>query len=189
MRHALAFLTLVAALYAGCGRQSSQAVPMALVPCAVPGIGTLDSVWHQVRASGFTFCVPPAWEPSGHSHDSIDAKRWHGYGGSVTWDRGRPRSFLGPDVVLTVTGTIVRGNNPRPLPEARPQPCSPRTNTPLTMDGVSLLVTQVECQGQWTTTAWSTTPSIYIQGEAHTAKGAELLLLIMQTIRLTSSAP
>src|SRR5437667_5174470 len=122
MRHTLPYLALVA-VGAASGGLSSQTAPVA--PCAIPGVGTPDSVWHQVRASGFTFCVPPAWEPSGHSHDSIDAQRWHGYGGSVTWDLGRPRSFLGPDVVLTVTGTIVRGNNPRPLPEARPQPCSP----------------------------------------------------------------
>ncbi len=75
MRHTPAVLTLVPGLYAGCAGQSSQTVPMALVPCAVPGIGTPDSVWHQVRASGFTFCVPPGWQPSGHCHDSIDANR------------------------------------------------------------------------------------------------------------------
>ncbi len=189
MRHTLAFLTLVSALY-GRGGQSSQTVPVALVPCAVPGIGTRDSVWHQVRASGFTFCVPPAWQPAGHSHDSIDAKRWHGDGGSVTWDFGRPPAFEVGYASRTITGTIGRSRYPPNLaplpPTSYSQPCRPQTNTPLTLDGVSLLLTQVQCRATWTTTAWSTTPVMYVQGEAHSEKVAELLLVIMQTIRFTS---
>jgi hypothetical protein len=194
MRHTLAVLTLVPALYTGCAGQSSQTVPVALVPCAVPGIGTPDSVWHQVRASGFTFCVPPAWQPTGHSHDSIDAKRWQGDGGSVTWDLGRPPD-LKRGIVMTATAPIVvtgRGSNMPPPPVPRlppPPPCTPRTNTtPLTLDGVSLLVTQVQCHPTWTITAWSTTPPIYVLGEAHSAKVAELVLRIVQTLRFTSSA-
>ena len=101
----------------------------------------------------------------------------------MTWDLGRPHSFMAPDVVFTVTGEIVQGTNPRPLPATPSQPCSPRTNTPLVLDGMSLLVAQIDCQGTWTTTALSTMPSIYVQGEAHTAKDAEVLLLIIQTIR------
>lgn len=33
-----------------------------------------------------------------------------------------------------------------------------------------------------------TTPPIYVLGEAHSAKVAELVLLIVQTLRFTSSA-
>jgi len=193
MRHALASITLVPALCAACAAQSSQTVPVALVPCAVPGIGTPDSVWHQVRASGFTFCVPPAWRPTGHAHDSIDAKRWQGDGSSVTWDLGRPPT-LQPDVVMSGTVTVVGSPGslvPRPSPRRPPPPqsCSPqRSTTPLNVDGVSLLVTQVQCPPTWATTAWSTTPPVYVQGEAHRAKDAEVLLLIVQTLRFASRA-
>jgi hypothetical protein len=160
---------------------------MALLPCAVPGVGTPDSVWHQVRASGFTFCVPPAWRPAGDAHDNIDAKQWHGDGGWLTWDLGRPRFFTGPHVVLKVTGTIVRGTNPRPIPEDS-HPCSPPKTTPVTQDGVSLLVTELECQRQWTITVLSTAPTMYIQGEGRSESVADLLRRITNTIRFPSRA-
>src|SRR5690242_14378846 len=137
MRHTLALPTMLAGLLAACGRPSSPALPLALVPCAVAGVGAPDSVWHEVRAAGFTFCVPPAWEPSGDSRDPIEAKRWHRDGSSVTWDLGRPHSFIAPDVVFTATGQIVRGTNPRPLPATPSQPCSPPTHTPLVAGGMS----------------------------------------------------
>jgi hypothetical protein len=171
----------------GCGGHSSEAAPVALLPCAITGVGTPDSVWHRVRASGFTFCVPPDWRPNGHPHDSIDAKQWLGDGGSLTWDVGSPRSFIGRDVVLKVSGSVVRGTNPRPIPQES-SVCSPRKNTPLAPDGGSLLVTEVECQRQWTITAWSARPQIYVQGEAYSERVAELLRRVMEAIRFTSSA-
>jgi hypothetical protein len=52
------------------------------------------------------------------------------------------------------------------------------------VDGGLVLITQLECDGvNWTTTGWSTQPSIYVQGEAHTAALAALLVRIMETIR------
>src|SRR5258708_12144204 len=161
MRPTLAFLTLVAALLAACGRQTSQGVRLAFVACAVPGVGTPDSVWHEVRGFGFTFCVPPAWEPSGDSHDRIEAKRWHRGGSSVTWDLGRPHSFMAPDVVFTVTGEIVQGTNPRPLPATPSQPCSPRTNTPLVLVGMRLLLPPTTRHSTCPPTPFTPLPSSY----------------------------
>jgi hypothetical protein len=105
----------------------------------------------------------------------------------LAWDVGRPRSFIGPDVVLKVSVPIVRGTNPRPVPEES-HVCSPRRNTPLALDGASLLVTEVECQRQWTITAWSTTPAIYVQSEASSERATDVLRRIMETIRFTSGA-
>ncbi len=191
MRRILAFLTLPSALCTACGGHSSETTPVSLRPCSIAGVVTPDSVGHGVRALGFTFCVPPNWRPAGHAHDSIDAKQWHGDGGSLTWDVGSPRSFIGRDVVLKVTGAVVRGtpgSNPRPIPQES-RVCSPRKNTPVALEGGSLLVTEVECQQQWTITAWSTRPQIYVQGEAFSEGVADLLRGIMNTIRFTSSAP
>jgi len=39
------------------------------------------------------------------------------------------------------------------------------------------------------TTAWSTAPAIYVQGEAHSPKEARLLNAIMVTIRFASPRP
>jgi len=187
MRGIPAFLALLSALCTACGGHSSDAAPVVLLPCAITGVGTPDSVWHRVRASGFTFCVPPDWRPNGHPHDSVDAKQWHGDGGSLTWDVGSPRSFAGRDVVLKMSVPVVRGTNPRPIPQES-SVCSPRKSTPLALDGGSLLVTEVECQQQWTITAWSTRPQIYVQGEAYSDRVAELLRRVMEAIRFTSSA-
>jgi hypothetical protein len=96
--------------------------------------------------------------------------------------------MLAQGAVMTVTGTIVSPatNAPTPLPpDGSSQPCSQPTNTPLMIGGVALMVTQVDCQGTWTTTAWSTAPEIYVQGQAHTPKLAALQLSVIQTIRFS----
>jgi len=178
MRRSLPSLTLIPALFVACARPASPTLPLALVPCAVPGVGSPDSPWRQVRASGFTFCVPGYWRPSGHARDSIDAKLWSGDRGSVRWDVGRPAT-LASGLVTTVTGQVVTDRSSRP--------CEQPMKKPLMVGGVALIVTQIECQGTWTTTAWSTAPAIYVQGVTHAAKVAELLQLsVMQTIRFTS---
>jgi len=51
------------------------------------------------------------------------------------------------------------------------------------VDRVVVVVTQAACSGIWTTTAWSTAPEIYIQGEAQSAANAMLLNAIVVTIR------
>lgn len=168
-------LVLMLALGLACAPHGSQTVPVALAPCAVPGVGSADSPWRQVRASGFTFCIPGGWRPSGHGRDSTDAKLWNGGGGSVSWDLGRPGT-LAQGAVMTVTGTIVTSvtptpNAPTPLPsDGSSQPCTQPTNAPLMIGGVALMVTQVDCQGTWTTTAWSMAPENLRPGPGTHAK-------------------
>jgi len=166
---------------------------VAVVPCAVAGVGTPDSAWREVRATGFTFCVPASWKPSGRAKDSVDANHWKGDGTSVTWGLGRPLSGIGRNSSAEVTGAIVSGGRGyAPMASAPAQVithrCDPATNTPLTVGGTVVMVTQVRCEGvTWTTTGWSTAPPIYVQGEAHTARLADLLVRVMGTIRFPSS--
>jgi len=87
-------LSLVAVVCLPGGGLQSQSTPAAPPPCPIPGVGSPDSLWRQVRASGFTFCVPVSWKPGGHGRDSVDANQWKGDGTSVTWGVGRPRSGL-----------------------------------------------------------------------------------------------
>ncbi|HVH66791.1 MAG TPA: hypothetical protein VM716_02910 [Gemmatimonadales bacterium] len=91
---------------------------------------------------------------------------------------------------LTVTGRIARarGIDPGPVPQEPLHLCSPRKTTPLTLDGVSLVVIEDECQRQWTITAQSTTPAIYVQGEGRSEGVADILRRIINTIRFTSAA-
>ena len=174
-----------------CGGQPLYAMQVAVVACAVPGVGSPDSLWRQVRATGFTFCVPASWKPSGHAHDSVDALQWKGDGTSVTWGRGRPPSGIGRNSSAEISGRVVYGSSGMGSVEPGRMvihKCEPASNTPFTVDGGVVLVTQVRCEGvNWTTTGFSTAPAIYVQGEAHSAERADLLVRIMRTIRFTSS--
>ncbi len=186
------FLGMLFALCVVCGHLSSQATPVKLPSCTIPGVGTPDSVWRQVRAAGFSFCVPASWQPRGHAHDSLDATRWNAARGSyVTWGRGRPLDE--GSTRRSITGRIGRltpGSNPRPTPSPEPPPeaCS-RSTTPVTVEGGILLINQVHCDNTWTITAFSTAPTIYLKGEAHSQDEAERLLLVMQTVQFPSSSP
>jgi hypothetical protein len=183
MRHFGRRLTLLFTLCAACGGKATQVTPLALVPCDIPGVGSPDTLWRQVRASGFTVCVPASWRSSEQGRDSADPQHWSGDGASLTWGLGRPPSLEGQDV--RVTGRVVAGRNPRPAPVTI-SACLRRT-TPLAVDGGSLLVTEVNCDGRRTTTAMSTTPEVYVQCEAFTTKGADLVHRVVQTIRFPSN--
>ena len=180
------------ALCGVCGHLSSQAMPVPVPACMIPGLGTPDSVWRQVRAAGFSFCVPASWQPSGHAHDTLDATRWNAAGGSyVTWGRGRPRDE--GRTGYGITGKIGRRTpgysnpNPTPSPEPPPEACSQST-TPVTVEGGILLINQVHCHNTWTITAFSTAPAIYLKGEAHNQNEAERLALVMQTVQFPPSS-
>lgn len=181
-------LMLISALGVGCTHPTTTPTLVAAQPCGVSGVGSTDAPWRQVRASGFTFCVPTSWRPSSPGKDSLDASVWSGGRGSVTWGLGRPASMIAADVKYTISGSIVTGAGatppPRPLPPT--SPCSQEARTPYLIGSVVVVVTQIECQGIWTITAWSTTPAMYVQGEARSAREAELLKSVMQTIRFTA---
>ena len=185
MSDALRALTLIGALCVACTHPA--AAPTAtLVPCAISGVGSPDAPWRQVQAAGFTFCLPESWRPNGRTKDGVDAQAWKGGRSSVTWGLGRPTSIVGPDVTFTVTGQVVTGGTPAPTPLPAEQQCSQPENTQYMIGSVLLVVTQIDCHGTWTTTGWSTNPAIYIQGEAASPEGAQLLLLAMLTLRLTA---
>ncbi len=198
MTHDLRSLTLLStpclALCVACTRSVPSTLPVAFTACPISDVGPVDSSWRQVRASGFTFCIPGSWRPNRPGSDSLDAKAWRGKEGSVTWGLGRPESTRPVATAMVVTGTIVTGGmnppppNPAP-PMTRSKPCAPSTNTPYTVDSVLVVVTQNACRGTWTTTAWSTAPAIYVQGQTHSPNDAKLLNAIMVTIRLASPRP
>jgi hypothetical protein len=194
MRHHVRSLMLLPALCVACSHSTPSTVPTAFTPCKVSDVGPVDSSWHQVRASGFTLCVPASWSPSRPASDSLDARAWKGKEGSVTWGLGRPPALkrTSGEITGTITGvggTITRANPPVPMPRQTLQRCAPPATELLTVDGVSLLIDQVRCQMTWTTTAWSTAPAIYVLGEAHSAEAAKTLNAIMVTIRFASSGP
>jgi len=196
MRQELRSLTplfaLCLSLCVACARSIPSPLPVVFTPCPISGVGPVDSSWRQVRGSGFIFCIPGSWRPSQPASDSLDARAWSGKEGSVRWNLGRPES-IGSTVrraeitgaVVTVGGMPPPPANPAP-PMRRPESCAQPTNTPYMVDSVVVVVTLTACGGTWTTTAWSTAPAIYVQGQAHSADEARLLNAIMVTIRFPS---
>ena len=201
MRHDLRSLMLLfilcLALSVACTHSVPKTLPRAYRPCPISEVGRVDSSWRQVRASGFTFCIPGSWGPSRPASDSLDARAWSGKEGSVTWGLGRPESISPSTTAMTmaITGTVASVGeiapppaNPAP-PLPRSDPCSRPRNTPYMVDSVMVVVTQTACRGTWTTTAWSTAPAVYVQAEAHSPEEAKALNAIMVTIRFASSGP
>ncbi len=190
MRHPTLLLTLVAALGAACGRRPAEVTPAAVVPCPLAGVGSADAAWRQVRASGFTFCLPASWVPAGQARDGTDPRRWRDEDGALTWGLGLP--LLGAATTYSATGVIVRGNarmSPiAPLPARDntrdPRACA-RKNTAVLVEDSSIVITQELCQSTWTLTAWSLSPAMYVQGVAHDIGDAERLLIVLQTIRFS----
>ncbi len=70
-----------------------------------------------------------------------------------------------------------------------PTPCPAPVNLPYRIGLMSLIVTQVACNGTWTTTAWSTAPALYIHAQARSPEAATQQLLVMQTLRATVPIP
>jgi hypothetical protein len=199
-RPALLLPILSFALMVACTHSPPSTAPLAIAPCRVAAVGPVDSSWRQVRASGFTFCIPSTWRASGPASDTLDPKGWAGPEGSVTWGLGRPPSIYPPGPTAEATMSVVRvpaGTIPNPVPAGTlPNPsvspgtvkrlCPDPITTPISIDSVEVVVTSTACRGLWKTTAWSTTPSMYVQGEAHSAERAKLLNAIIVTIRFGS---
>lgn len=182
---ALAFLPVLCAAQAG----SPPAPP---APCAVPGVGAPGAPWRLVRASGFTFCVPSDWRPSGHAPDSLDAPQWNVAGGSLTWSVGQSPAMSSECIIegrMQAVDEGVLGRNPTPAgpPEIRTSD-RPRRQpaTPMTVDGVTLVIDQFECQGRWMTTVLGTGPRVVITAVAHTLQTAQQQLAAIHTIRFAT---
>ena len=189
MRLTTTLPVLCTTLGMACSGRATPPLPVATTPCTIPGVNSSDSLGRLVHASGFTFCVPSDWRPSGHARDSTDAAQWNGSGGSITWGLARPPS-MEPRCVYTITGQVTTSPSaappPRPLPTPAPAENRRSTNTPVNLDGVSVIIHEAECRGTRTITAWSTDPAMYVQGIAQSAALAQLQLSVIQTIRFSA---
>src|SRR2546421_7978 len=93
MKYLHGFPVLLSSSCIACAHAVPSTIPVALTHCPIAGVGPVDSSWHQVRASGFTFCVPGAWRPSRSGSDTLDPRAWSGKEGSLVWGLGRPDSL------------------------------------------------------------------------------------------------
>lgn len=176
---------LTVAFATACAKPPPLPAPTGAARCTIPGVGTAEAPWRRVRATGFTFCVPPHWRPEGPAPRGADAMTWYGDNGSITWGRVQ---------TVVITRDIVRARvGPGGQPDLEslgiPRPCSTPLNFQIDVDGLTIATTQHECQGHHWTTA-SLGPSLpQLTGVSRSSAAAELQMTIYGTIRLAPRTP
>ena len=157
------------------GTPDNTASVAAAPPCTVP-TPTTDSLWREVRAAGFTFCVPLSWRSQGSAPSAaVDPHTWRSASGSMTWGTGSPPSRR----VIATTTVVVREGEP--LPQSMP-PADIRNYTEL-LGGRTAEVTELHADNIHHTEARWRDPDVYLQGETRNSATAQLLLTIHRTVR------
>lgn len=173
-------------LAAACAKPPMLPAPTGAARCTVPGVGTAAAPWRRVRATGFTYCVPPHWRPDGPAPRGADAMTWYGDNGSITWGRVQTE-VISRDVVAFVR--VTRGT-PMDLESLGiPRPCSTPLNFQLDVDGLTIATTQHECQGNYWTTASLGQSLPQFTGQSRSSAAAEIQMAIYRTIRLAPPTP
>jgi hypothetical protein len=160
--------------------------PTTALRCTVPGVGSEQQPWRQVRATGFTFCVPLYWRPDGRGRGGVDARTWRGDAGTITW--GTVESVVTTRDIVTVV-PMRPGRSLQMDPRDYQQPCSTPLRFDFESDGVTITTSQYQCQGTYTTTAFCTVQPAHLVGEAHSGAGAAMQLAVIRTIRLLPRTP
>jgi len=177
-------LGLLVAVTSGCATASYSPPPVAAAPCTVAGFGTPDHPWREVHASGFSFCVPGSWSPSGRPPRGFDASVWTGPEGAVSWATSPP-----PPVVVTrdcVTTRDARSGESMgtscTAAANLPPPCSQPTTGSEDVGGLTITVEQFDCREGHIISA--TSHGIYLRAAASQTEAVELELAMLRTIRL-----
>ena len=145
--------------------------------CRVP-TPTTDSLGREVRAAGFTFCVPVSWRSQGRAASAaVDPRTWRSASGTITWGTGDPPTR---DMIATKTVVLREGDPP---PQSMPRPDV--RNYTESLGGRTAEVTEMHGQNLHLTEARWRDPAVYLHGESRTFATAQLLLAIHRTVRFT----
>ncbi len=138
--------------------------------CAAPG-DSVSAPWQLVKATGFTFCVPSDWRPSGEH-------LWLAVHDSIIWGTGQAPPQMVPGIVLDapVAQSHVLG-----VPVCRSQAYVG------TIDRNHVGMSDTECPDTHYTYAQFSAPAVFLLGRAKTARAASLELAIYRTVRFSSS--
>lgn len=174
MKTPFLFLSLLIVPLGAAAQESAPANPGQEVrPCTAVVPGADLTGWREVRATGFTFCVPASWRPAGRARNGVDARTWRGGGGEVKWGTGSHRS------VVTVT-TVVSG----PV-SAMPQPAVQVNRLSEVIGGRVADLWDNEFDGNFHTGAAWNAPAMYVAGESRDRATARLQLQVFRTVRFT----
>lgn len=175
-------MAALSAPLASAGAGSGQGLQAA--PCQVEVPEGRQEEWQEVRAEGFTFCVPGDWRADG-------ARGWQGRNGSVTWGTGdfRQRAQVVTEVVEV---RVEPGMSEREMMRAAEEQLGSRgvrtRNLSETVDGKRAEMWQTTADGTYSTGARWEQPRVYLTGRAQNARAARLQLGIYRTVRFAATS-
>lgn len=144
----------------------------AAAPCSLAATNPTLATWREVRATGFTFCLPADWHPGG----STPGRVWHHEFASIEWRTGTYRpTRIRQEIVEVPAGS--------PLPDQPPNGQVDRFTE--TIGGQTADLWRNRLGGDFFTGAKWTTPAVYIIGKADGMTTAELEIRIYRTVRFT----
>jgi hypothetical protein len=165
---------VVALLVAGCasgGERRPAAVEARDLPACGVSAPEARGPWHQVAATGFTFCVPDRWRSTG-------SQTWRGDAATLTWGMGEYRGAVQQRVVVVPAGQLP--------PDQVPGTRSNRFTE--VIGGVRVELWESEVDGRLRAGGtWTQPTRIYMRGEAPRQDTIDLLLDIYRTVRFTDS--
>jgi hypothetical protein len=181
------FLPLLLVPCAAAAQEAPQAgTPTGARPCAVTLAGADLTGWKEVRATGFTFCVPGEWRSFGRARGGTDAPTWRSGSSTITWGTG---NYRGKVVTTTITTVVIEGRAAGGLPSSLPAaPAAPGRVRQFseTIDGVTADLWDNEFDGvSYTGARWSTPRAVHVSGESRDVRNAALQLQIYRTVRFT----
>ena len=152
------------------GPPASVESPTPMGACTARVLNVDLSGWREVRATGFTFCVPADWTQRD--------RQWQLRSSSVEWNTGDPPPRSGRfKVVVAPAGSPVpatSGGIPRP---------EDRFNATETIGGRRAELNRAKMGDRYQTSARWQAPNVYLDGEAGNLAAAELHLTIYRTVR------
>ena len=181
------YVVWTAVYLAGCASRPTVADPAASLSATLPACTAqpshTDTLWREVRAAGFTFCVPASWHPHGTAGSrALDPRTWRSPSASITWGTGVP-----PTRLATKTETVVmRAGESPPPPTGRPPDIRRYTEV---LGGRAAEVREWHFDDLHHTEARFRDPAVYLQGETRSATTTQLLLAIHRTVRFPPSSP
>jgi hypothetical protein len=161
--------------------------------CTAPPSAT-DTLWREVRAAGFTFCVPASWRSDGPAAGAeLDPRTWRTStipgepsSASITWGTGVP-----PTLFETRTQTVVSGGGGElPQRSTTVVPAGPGLRHTEVLGGRTAEVSEWIAEGpvHYSEARWHD-PAVYLRGETRSEMWAHTLLAIHRTVRFTPAPP
>lgn len=192
------FVVWIAVCLAGCASQprvadSAASATAGFPACTAPPSPT-DMLWREIRAAGFTFCVPASWRSQGPAAGpALDPRTWRAptipdepSSASITWGTGATPTRFG-----TRTETVVsRGGGELPQRSTTAVPQLPDVRYTELLGGRTAEVSEWISDGpvHHTEARWHG-PAVYLRGETRSEMLAQLLLAIHHTVRFTPAPP